>query len=333
MIGAGAIGGLVGGRLAAAGCDVTLMVRGANLEAIRRQGICLLAKDGSDTTVRAVKASNDYAAVGVQDVVMLAVKAHQLANVAADAARLVGPQTVVVTLQNGIPYWYFHRHGGALAGTVVHSVDPFGTLARHLPPDQVLGCVVYPASELVAPGVVAHIEGDRLPLGELDGTCSERATRISECFVGAGFKAPILDDIRAEIWLKLWGNLTFNPISALTRATLVDICEDDATRALAAEMMSEAQAVGEKLGIAFRVSLERRIAGAAKVGKHKTSMLQDIEAGREPELEALVGSVMELGRLTGVATPHIDAVYGLAHLLAQTLAAQRQEAAPVRVAA
>ena len=333
MIGAGAIGGLVGGRLAAAGCDVTLMVRGANLEAIRRQGICLLAKDGSDTTVRAVKASNDYAAVGVQDVVMLAVKAHQLANVAADAARLVGPQTVVVTLQNGIPYWYFHRHGGALAGTVVHSVDPFGTLARHLPPDQVLGCVVYPASELVAPGVVAHIEGDRLPLGELDGSCSERATRISECFVGAGFKAPILDDIRAEIWLKLWGNLTFNPISALTRATLVDICEDDATRALAAEMMSEAQAVGEKLGIAFRVSLERRIAGAAKVGKHKTSMLQDIEAGREPELEALVGSVMELGRLTGVATPHIDAVYGLAHLLAQTLAAQRQEAAPVRVAA
>jgi 2-dehydropantoate 2-reductase len=197
----------------------------------------------------------------------------------------------------------------------------------------VLGCVVYPASELVAPGVVAHIEGDRLPLGELDGSCSERATRISECFVGAGFKAPILDDIRAEIWLKLWGNLTFNPISALTRATLVDICEDDATRALAAEMMSEAQAVGEKLGIAFRVSLERRIAGAAKVGKHKTSMLQDIEAGREPELEALVGSVMELGRLTGVATPHIDAVYGLAHLLAQTLAAQRQEAAPVRVAA
>jgi 2-dehydropantoate 2-reductase len=333
VIGAGAIGGLVGGRLAAAGCDVTLMVRGANLEAIRRQGICLLAKDGSDTTVRAVKASNDYAAVGVQDVVMLAVKAHQLANVAADAARLVGPQTVVVTLQNGIPYWYFHRHGGALAGTVVHSVDPFGTLARHLPPDQVLGCVVYPASELVAPGVVAHIEGDRLPLGELDGSCSERATRISECFVGAGFKAPILDDIRAEIWLKLWGNLTFNPISALTRATLVDICEDDATRALAAEMMSEAQAVGEKLGIAFRVSLERRIAGAAKVGKHKTSMLQDIEAGREPELEALVGSVMELGRLTGVATPHIDAVYGLAHLLAQTLAAQRQEAAPVRVAA
>ena len=333
MIGAGAIGGLVGGRLAAAGCDVTLMVRGANLEAIRRQGICLLAKDGSDTTVRAVKASNDYAAVGVQDVVMLAVKAHQLANVAADAARLVGPQTVVVTLQNGIPYWYFHRHGGALAGTVVHSVDPFGTLARHLPPDQVLGCVVYPASELVAPGVVAHIEGDRLPLGELDGSCSERATRISECFVGAGFKAPILDDIRAEIWLKLWGNLTFYPISALTRATLVDICEDDATRALAAEMMSEAQAVGEKLGIAFRVSLERRIAGAAKVGKHKTSMLQDIEAGREPELEALVGSVMELGRLTGVATPHIDAVYGLAHLLAQTLAAQRQEAAPVRVAA
>ena len=157
--------------------------------------------------------------------------------------------------------------------------------------------------------------------------------RVSECFVRAGFKAPILDDIRAEIWLKLWGNLTFNPISALTRATLVDICEDDATRTLAAAMMGEAQTVAEKLGIAFRVSLERRIAGAAKVGKHKTSMLQDIEALREPELDALVGSVMELGRLTGVATPHIDAVYSLTRLLAQTLAAQREDAAPARVAA
>jgi 2-dehydropantoate 2-reductase len=260
-------------------------------------------------------------------------KAHQVDAVAAQVPLLFGPDTVVVTMQNGIPYWYFHKHGGPLEGTTVRSVDPDGRAICAIPAERVIGCVVYPASELIAPGVVKHIEGDRFPLGELDGASTERVRRVSDCFTAAGFKAPVLDNIRAEIWLKLWGNLTFNPISALTRATLVDICEDDATRALAAEMMSEAQAVGEKLGIAFRVSLERRIAGAAKVGKHKTSMLQDIEAGREPELEALVGSVMELGRLTGVATPHIDAVYGLAHLLAQTLAAQRQEAAPVRVAA
>lgn len=333
VIGAGAIGGLVGAKLAATGCDVTFMVRGANLEAIRRQGVRLYSSDGSDVTVRDVKASNDYAGVGTQDLVVLAVKAHQLGNVAADAARLVGPRTVVVTMQNGIPFWYFHRHGGAFAGTVVRSVDPLGSLARHIPPEQVLGCVVYPASELVAPGVIAHIEGDRLPLGELDGTHSERAVRISDAFTRAGFKAPVLDDIRAEIWLKLWGNLTFNPISALTRATLVDICEDPGTRALAAAMMGEAQTVAEKLGIAFRVSLERRIAGAAKVGKHKTSMLQDIEALREPELDALVGSVIELGQLTGTPTPHIDTVYSLTRLLAQTLAAQRDEPAPARAAA
>jgi len=323
VIGAGAIGGLVGAKLAATGCDVTFMVRGANLEAIRRQGIRLLASDGSETTVRAVGASNDYAAVGVQDVVVLAVKAHQLANVAADASRLVGPRTVVVTMQNGIPYWYFHRHGGGLAGTVVRSVDPSGTLARHIPPEQVLGCVVYPASELVAPGVVAHIEGDRLPLGELDGSCSERATRISECFVGAGFKAPILDDIRAEIWLKLWGNLTFNPISSLTHSTLLEICRHAEARELAAGMMREAAAVANKLGIEFRVSLEARIAGAEKVGHHKTSMLQDVECGREPEIDALVGSVVELARLTGTPTPRIDAVYALVKLLASTMATRR----------
>ena len=332
VIGAGAIGGLVGARLAAAGFDVTFMVRGANLEAIRRQGIRLCLSDGAEVAVREVAATNDYAAAGPQDVVVLAMKAHQLEGVAADAARLIGPQTVVVTMQNGVPYWYFHRHGGAHAGTVVRSVDPSGCIARRIPAEHVVGCVVYPASELVAPGIVAHIEGDRLPVGELDGTCSERVLRISECFTHAGFKAPVLDDIRAEIWLKLWGNLTFNPISALTRATLVDICQDAQTRTLAAAMMSEAQAVAGKLGVTFRVSLERRIAGAEKVGKHKTSMLQDIEAAREPELDALVGSVIELGRLTGVATPNIDAVYGLTRLLARTLTTRREDAAPLRAA-
>ena len=186
-----------------------------------------------------------------------------------------------------------------------------------------IGCVVYPAAELTAPGVVHHIEGDRVPVGELDGSSSERVQRISQCFTHAGLRAPVLDDIRAEIWLKLWGNLTFNPISALTRATLADICQFPATRALAAAMMGEAQAIAHKLGITFRVDLERRIAGAEKVGKHKTSMLQDVEAGRVPELEALVGSVVELARLTRTATPHIDSVYGLTHLLARTLAQAR----------
>jgi 2-dehydropantoate 2-reductase len=223
-------------------------------------------------------------------------------------------------MQNGIPFWYFHRHGGALAGSIVRSVDPDGAIAREIPIDCVIGCVVYPASELVAPGVVKHIEGDRFPVGELDGVATERVARVSETFARAGFKAPVLADIRAEIWLKLWGNLSFNPISALTRSTLVDICQYAPTRKLAAAMMTEAQAVAQKLGIAFRVDLEKRIAGAERVGKHKTSMLQDVEAGRSPEVDALVGAVIELGRLTKTPTPHIDAVYALTKLLAQTIA-------------
>jgi len=226
----------------------------------------------------------------------------------------------VVTMQNGIPYWYFHKHGGELAGTIVRSVDPSGLIGTTIRAERVIGCVVYPASELVAPGIVKHIEGDRFPVGELDGSSSMRVTRVSECFTNAGFKAPVLDDIRAEIWLKLWGNLTFNPISALTRSTLVDICQYPRTRELAAAMMTEAQTIAHKLGITFRVDLEKRIAGAEKVGKHKTSMLQDVEAGRAPEIEALVGAVVELGRLTHTRTPHIDAVYALTSLLAQTIA-------------
>jgi 2-dehydropantoate 2-reductase len=201
----------------------------------------------------------------------------------------------------------------------VRSVDPSGILSRTIDARRIIGCVVYPASELVAPGVVKHIEGERFPLGELDGSMSERVNRVSECFTRAGFKAPVLDNIRAEIWLKLWGNLTFNPISALSHSTLVDICQYPLTRELAASMMSEAQAVANKLGITFRVTLEKRIAGAEKVGKHKTSMLQDIEAGRAPEIDALVGSVVELGRLTATPTPHIDAVYALVKLLAATM--------------
>ena len=320
IIGAGAIGGYVGVKLALAGEDVSFIVRGANLEAIGRDGMKLVMHDGTEYCARNVVATNDYGSVGVQDIVVLATKAHQVEAVARDVPRLIGPDTVVVTMQNGIPFWYFHEHGGALAGTTVRSVDPNGLIAGLIPARQILGCVVYPASELIAPGVVRHVEGNRFPIGELDGSISERATRVSECFVRAGFKSPVLDNIRAEIWLKLWGNLTFNPISSLSHSTLADICQYPLTRELAAAMMTEAQAVAHKLGIEFRVSIEKRIAGAESVGKHKTSMLQDIEAGRAPEIDALVGSVVELGRLTQTPTPHIDTVYALVKLLAQTMA-------------
>jgi 2-dehydropantoate 2-reductase len=322
IIGAGAIGGYVGVKLALAGEDVTFIVRGANLQAIRQDGMRLVMHDGTEHVARNVRATDNYSEAGPQDLVILATKAHQVAAVATELPKLFGPQTAVVTMQNGIPFWYFHKTGGALEGSVVRSVDSDGQLMKLIPPERVIGCVVYPASELVAPGVVKHIEGDRFPIGELDGSTSERVTRISECFTRAGFKAPVLDNIRAEIWLKLWGNLTFNPISSLTHTTLVDICQYPLSRGLAANMMREAQAVANKLGIEFRVPLDKRIAGAEKVGKHKTSMLQDVEAGRAPEIDALVGAVAELARLTETPTPHIDAVYALVKLLARTMAEQ-----------
>ena len=266
-----------------------------------------------------VKATNDYDEAGPQDVVILALKAHQVDAVANDVPKLFGPDTVVVTMQNGIPFWYFHKHGGPHEGQRVQSVDPTGLVSAKIPAERILGCVVYPASALIAPGVVKHIEGDRFPIGELDGTVTERAQKVSEAFIRAGFKSPILENIRAEIWLKLWGNLSFNPISSLSHSTLVDICQYPLSRELAGNMMIEAQRIANKLGIEFRVPLEKRIRGAEKVGKHKTSMLQDVEAGRAPEIDALVGSVVELGRITNTATPHINSVYALVKLLAKTM--------------
>ena len=232
---------------------------------------------------------------------------------------LYGPKTTVITMQNGIPFWYFHKHGGALEGTRVKAVDPRGVCMDGIPAERIIGCVVYPATELVAPGIVRHIEGDRFPLGEIDGSVSNRVKDLCDIFVKSGLKSPVLDNIRNEIWLKLWGNLTFNPISALTHATLQDICEFPLGRELSANMMREAQAVAEKLGASFRVTLEKRIDGAAKVGRHKTSMLQDVEAGRAIEIDALVGSVVELGVLTGVPTPTITAIYQATKLLAHTM--------------
>jgi len=320
IIGAGAIGGYVGAKLALAGNDVTFVVRGAHLAAIRERGFRLIASDGSEQIAREhVRATDDYAEAGVQDVVVLALKAHQVEAVAPQVPRLFGAETAVVTMQNGIPYWYFQRHGGSHDGALVRSVDPTGLIAETIPHQRVIGCVVYPASELVAPGVVRHVEGDRFPLGELDGSRSERVHRIAAMFERAGFKAPVLDDIRAEIWLKLWGNLSFNPISSLAHSTLADICCYAPSRELAAGMMREAEEVAHKLGISFRVSLDKRIAGAEKVGRHKTSMLQDVEAGRAPEIDALVGSVVELARLTDTPTPRIDTVYTLVKLLARTM--------------
>ncbi len=317
IVGVGAIGGYVGTRLALAGEDVTFIARGEKLEALQSRGICLKLADGSEEVVREVRATSNYAEVGPQDVVILAMKAHQVASVATDVPKLFGPDTMVVPMQNGIPYWYFHGHLGKLAGTRIESVDPDGTIGAHIPPERVIGCVVYPATELLAPGVIKHVEGNRFPVGEPDGTTTERVSRLSECLTRAELKSPVLADIRSEIWLKLWGNMTFNPMSALTRATLAGICQYPRTRALAAAMMVEAQTVAHKLGITFRVPLEKRIAGAEKVGHHKTSMLQDIEAGRPLEIDALLGAVIELARLTDTPTPHLDTVYSLTKLLAK----------------
>jgi 2-dehydropantoate 2-reductase len=319
VVGAGSIGGYVGARLALAGEDVTLIARGKNLEAIRAKGMRLTMADGTDHIAPGVKATASLAEAGPQDLVILGMKAHQVEPVAQEIHPLLHADTIIVPMQNGIPWWYFQRHGGPFDGRAIETVDPEGRIMRRIDPRRIIGCVVYPACELVAPGVVRHIEGDRFPLGELDGATTARVQRVADAFVRAGMKAPVLDNIRAEIWLKLWGNLTFNPISALTHSTLVDICQFPQTRELAAAMMREAESVANKLGITFRVSLERRIAGAEKVGKHKTSMLQDVEAGRDPEIDALVGAVIELGRLTGTPTPHIEAVFALVKLLGRTM--------------
>lgn len=318
VVGVGAIGGYLGALLAAAGEDVTFIARGANLEAIRRSGVRVRLEDGREVTGRGT-AHASMSEAGPQDVVLLAVKAHQVATVAPELTHLCRSATSIVTLQNGIPWWYFYRHGGEHEGKPVRAADPDGSIGRHLDPARVIGCVVYPAANLVAPGVVQVVEGRRFTLGEPDGTTTPRIEAVAASFTRAGLKAPITGDIRGEIWLKLLGNLSFNPISALTHATLVDLLRFPATRDLCVEMMREGEAVAKRLGVALRVPIEQRIAGAEKVGAHKTSMLQDVELGKPIEIDALVGAVVELGRLTGTPTPHIDAVYACAALLAETL--------------
>jgi 2-dehydropantoate 2-reductase len=319
IVGAGAIGGLLAVRLALCGQDVTVVDRGAHLAAIRDRGLKLIHADGSEEVARNLKAVATCAEAGQQDLVFLALKANVIAQVAPEMRALFGPDTAVVSTQNGLPWWYFQNFKGPHAGYRLKTADPDGVIERAIESRRIIGCVVYPAGALVEPGVVMHLEGERFPVGELDGAESERVKKISEALVAARFKAPVIPDIRSEIWLKLWGNLSFNPISALTHATLVDICKDPSTRELAADMMREAQLVAEKLGASFRVSLEKRIEGAEKVGKHKTSTLQDVEAGRRIEIDALIGSVLELAELTQVPTPGIRAVYALLELLDKTL--------------
>ena len=318
VVGAGAIGGLLAARLAEAGERVSVVARGAHLEAIRERGL-ILKEEGRETVVR-VGATDRIAEAGRPDLVVLAVKAHQLTAIAPDVATILEPATMAMTAQNGIPWWWFFKHGGPHEGERLESLDPGGVIAAHLPVENVVASVVYPAAEIEAPGVVRRIEGNRWPVAELDGSKSERIAKVAQAFANAGFKSPVLADVRAEIWTKLWGNLAFNPISALSHASLADICRFPPTRALAAQMMAEAQAVGEAFGVRFRVSIEKRIAGAEAVGAHKTSMLQDVEHGRPIEIEALLGAPIELARMAGVKTPHLDAVYAVAKLLGETLA-------------
>ena len=340
VVGAGAIGGYLGVRLTLAGEDVTLIARGGHLEAIKRKGLKLVNRDGTEEVARLFRATSGFRNVEPQDIVILAVKAHQIAPIVRNLRRLFSPHTMIVTMQNGIPWWYFQRHGGEHEAYRIKAVDPDGVIADTIEPERIIGCIAYPAAEISAPGVVRHIEGTRFPVGELDGAETDRIKLVSDMFTRAGFKSPILPDIRAEIWLKAWGNLTFNPISALTHSTLVDICQYPLTRDLAATMMTEAQSIAHKLGITFRVPLEKRIAGAEKVGRHKTSMLQDVEAGKALEADALLGAVVELGEVTHTPTPCMSAVYACVKLLAKTMTAEAlyikgrkaAPAAPVREA-
>ena len=319
IVGTGAIGGYLAVRLARSGVPVTVVAR-SNRAAIEADGMTLIEEDGSEVHTRDLRAVGSMEEAGPHDIVLLTVKAHQVGPIAQDLKHLIGPETAIVTMQNGIPWWYFlGGYDGPHKGAQIATADPGGRIAATLDPARVIGSVVYPAAILTAPNVVKVVEGSRFTLGELDGRKSARVEAIAKKLVAAGFKVPVIEDIRAEIWLKLWGNASFNPISALTHATLEGICRFADARQLAHDIMSEMQAIAGKLGIAFRVPIEKRIAGAEKVGPHKTSMLQDVEAGRAIELEALVGSVIELGRLTQTPSPHLDTVYALMQLLAQSL--------------
>jgi 2-dehydropantoate 2-reductase len=313
VLGAGAIGGFLGASLARAGADVVLIARGPHLQAMKDSGLRVIETEG-DWTVR-VEATDDFAAMRDVDAVFVTLKAHGLPPVAQRLASNLGGATAVVSAQNGIPWWYFQRHGGELEGIHLETVDPGGEVARVIDPARVIGCVVYPATSLVSPGVVRHVEGERFSLGELDGQGSSRSLELSRTLAGAGLKAPVQPKIRAELWLKLLGNAVFNPLSALTRASLSEIAGSPLVDAVVRAAMAEVDAVARGVGIEISISIDQRIKGAARVGAHKTSMLQDLEAGRPMEIDALTGSVVELGDRLGVPVPHLRTLYAAVKLL------------------
>ena len=322
IVGAGAIGGYMAVRIANAGHNVSVIARGPHLAAIKDRGMKLI-EENDEFVAENLTATEFVGELGPMDVVLLALKAHQIVPIVNDMSVLLGPNTVIVTLQNGIPWWYFQNFAGDYANRVVETVDPGGLLFNSIDPDRLIGCIAYPATTISKPGVIQHIEGNRFPVGELSGMKTERVQMVSDLFAESGFKSRIIDDIRSEIWLKLWGNLTFNPISALSHSTLVDICQFPLTRQLAVAMMTEAQTVGERLGAHFRIPMEKRIAGAESVGKHKTSMLQDVEAGKPIEIESMLGAVIELAEVTGVQTPTLRAIYACVSLLDKTLSQEK----------
>lgn len=315
IYGAGAIGGYVGVQLKRAGVDVSLVARGAHLEAMKTNGLKLLI-DGEER-VEHIPCSDNPAELGPQDYVIVALKGHSVPGVVDAMQPLLGNDTAVVTAVNGVPYWYYYKHGDQLEGRTLESVDPGGKQWAGLRPERAIGCIVYPATEVVAPGVIQHVYGDKFPLGEPSGEITDRVTKLSEAFAAGGLRAPVLPNIRDELWLKLWGNLCFNPISALTHATLDTIASDPGTRAVAKSMMLEAQEIAIQSGVNFRVGVERRIDGAGAVGAHKTSMLQDLERSRAMEIDPLVTVVQEMGRLAGIPTPTIDIVLALVRQRAQ----------------
>jgi 2-dehydropantoate 2-reductase len=309
IFGAGAIGGLLGVRLAQAGADVTFIARGPHLAAMQANGVTLIS-NGERQVVRP-RCVADAGEAGRQDFVVVTLKAHSLPGAAPQIARMMGPDSALVTGINGVPYWYFHGLDGPYRDRRVQSVDPGGALWDVLPPARAIGCVVYPAAEVTEPGVIAHSYGDRFTLGEPDGSRSARIEALSRLMIAAGLKAPVRPRIRDEIWVKLWGNMAFNPISALTASTLDRITGDAELRALCRVMMLEGRAVAEALGVRFAIDVDKRIDGAAEVGEHKTSMLQDLERGRPMEIDALLGAVVELGEMTGQAMPTSRAVLAL----------------------
>lgn len=314
VLGCGAIGGLIASHLADSKNKLTIFDKGPHLEAIKDNGLTLQKPNGETSTICNLNITDNLKDCEPQDVIFLAVKAHQIQPICNDLSTLLNEDTILVTLQNGIPWWFFHKQCGKFKHRTLNTVDPENIIANNISSKHIIGCVSYPAAEVVSPGVIRHIEGIRFPIGELDGSISSRAKSISTILTHAGFKAPILSDIRSEIWLKAWGTLALNPISTLTKATMSQICKCKETREIVTNLMKESQQVATKLGIKLRVPLEQRLQGAENVGDHKTSMLQDFEAARTLELEATLGTVIELAEYTNTSVPHLKSLYAMAKL-------------------